>query len=327
LFHPKENDVDSALSSFSKEEGINAVSFGYRHSHSHDIDGAPGGPQGHEGRCPGPGILPLAKSIWVPWGFEWALPGHGEAYLDCGAWRSKGCLNVDEHDQVLIDGTDVVGKVFVRRYRRTCLRAECPTCYESWAGKEAGKIDYRLSAWIRNGRVIHVIVSPSNQDIATLSYEELRRKCYLVLKKTHVLGGSVIFHPFREDESTKEWYFSPHFHVLGYGWVTRTRENYEISGWVVKNAGIRKTVSGTALYQLSHAGIHEKYHTVTWFGALSYNKLRMPPQEEKREVCPICGQELRALYYIGPLEIPDEDGDFWFEPEGWIYKPGRFSGG
>jgi hypothetical protein len=266
------------------------------------------------------------ESVFVLWGYEWLLPGHGEPYGDCGSWRSKGCLNVEEHNQ---DGLyeDMAGKVFVRRFRRTCLRAQCPTCYESWAGKEAGKIEYRLRSAPRKRRAIHLIVSPSVKDIAILSYEGLRAKSYVISKKSGFLGGSCIFHPFRENESTKQWYFSPHFHMIGFGWIEHTKEGYEEHGWVVKNAGLRKTVSGTALYQLSHAGIHDKHHTITWFGSLSYNKLHIPPKKKEEELCPLCGEKIHDLWYFGSEQLPEEEGDFWLAPEGWMYKLRRFDGG
>ena len=269
------------------------------------------------------GILPIAKSIFTSWGFEWALPGHGEAYSDCGSWRSKGCLNVEEHNQQGIF-EDMVGKVFVKRYRRTCMRAECPTCYESWAGKEAGKIEYRLGFARPKRRPIHLIVSPPDSAVCSMDLVGLRRKSYAIAKKSGFLGGSCIFHPYREDELTKKWYFSPHFHMIGYGWIEHTKEGYESHGWVVKNAGLRKTVSGTALYQLSHAGIHEKYHTVTWFGTCSYNNMRIPPRPEEVELCPICKQKLRPLWYFGEEELPEEVGEYWMEvgdPPCWMYKP------
>jgi len=103
------------------------------------------------------GILPIAKSIAGDWGF-WRLPGHGEQYADCGSWRYRGCLNVEEH---VNDGLfeSIAGKAYIEFYRRACLRAECPVCYEKWAGKEAGKIEYRLaSVGRRMGLVIHVVL-------------------------------------------------------------------------------------------------------------------------------------------------------------------------
>jgi len=164
-------------------------------------------------------------------------------------------------------------------------------------------------------------------DILTLEYEDLRRRTYSISKESGFRGGSCIFHPFRENDLTKEWYFSPHFHLIGYGWIQGTKEGYARHGWIVKNVGLRKTVSGTALYQLSHAGIHEKYHTVTWFGTLSYNKLKVPRQLPSKETCPICGERLRPLIYVGDLQLPEEVCDMWLDSEGWIYKPRRFEGG
>jgi hypothetical protein len=115
--------------------------------------------------------------------------------------------------------------------------------------------------------------------------------------------------------------------MIGFGWIEHTKEGYERHGWVVKNAGLRKTVGGTALYQLSHAGIHESYKTVTWFGSLAYNKLKVPPMVPEKECCPICGRELRPLWYFGGEDLPEAKADLWLDPEGWVYAPRRFDGG
>mgnify|MGYP001229395239 CR=1 FL=1 len=280
--------------------------------------------QGHSLKLEG--TLPIAKSKLVKWGSEWDLPGHGDKYPDCGQWRSKGCLNVEKHVQQGLD-QDMVGKVFVRRYQRTCMRAECPVCYESWAGKEAGKITHRLQHAPKQGKPIHLVVSPPAEVWIRSSFESLRRMAYVVAKKSGFRGGSCIFHHLRQNKLNKKWYFSPHFHMIGFGWIKGTKEGFQRHGWVVKNVGLRKTVSGTALYQLSHAGIHKEYHTVTWFGDLAYNNLKVPPKQEEKEVCPICGEQLQPLWYFGSEKIPEEKGDFWFSPEGWIYKPLRDPGG
>jgi len=280
------------------------------------------------------GILPLAKSTVLAEStfspqklrrYSWALPGHGTSYHDCGKLLIFGCLNVEEHVQ---EGLfeNMSGKVFVQMRKRTCLRAECPICYEKWAGKEAGKIEHRLAAWSGRRKVIHVVASPKKH--RRVPFERLRAQCYRVLRKSGVLGGSVIFHPFRQRKRTKEWYLSPHFHVLGYGWIVKTKEGYKEHGWVVKNVGTRKTVSGTALYQLSHSGIHKKYHSVTWFGHLSYNKLKVAPRPKpEKERCPMCNQELRRLYYFGSEELPSEEGSYWMDPEGFVEKPRYWNGG
>ncbi len=269
------------------------------------------------------GILPIAKSILTEWGFEWSLPSHGDSYSDCGNWLSKGCLNVEAHVQQGLE-EERAGLVFVRRYQRTCFRAECPVCYESWAGKEAGKITWRLQHAPKQGRPIHLVVSPPVEVwIRAPTFESLRMTSYKLAKESGFRGGSCIFHHLRQNKLTHQWYFSPHFHMIGFGWIQGTKKGFERHGWVIKNVGIRKTVSGTALYQLSHAGIHTSKHTVTWFGNLAYNNLKVPPKETEEEVCPVCGEPLKPLWYFGKRKVPEERGDFWLCPEGWIYKPSR----
>lgn len=298
--------------------------FSVHTSSSHGRGRGIGGNPAMEG-CPlpggqGQGILPIAKSkspvfidpkgILVSWGFDWGLPGQGEAYADCGSARFKGCLNVGEHES---------GLALVKMYRRTCMRAECPICYESWAGKQAKRIEHRLKAWKSRGEVIHLIVSPPVEVwVRSPSENALRRKAYRIASESRFLGGSCMFHPFREDPLTHRWHFSPHFHMLGYGWIRGTKEGFERHGWVVKNAGVRKTVSGTALYQLSHAGVHKSKHTVTWFGRLAYNNFKAPPLE-KDDRCPECGSKLRPLQYVGSGDPPMEKGDYWLASDNWIY--------
>jgi len=106
--------------------------------------------------------------------------------------------------------------------------------------------------------------------------------------------------------------------MIGFGWIEHTKEGYAQHGWVVKNARIRKTVAGTALYQLSHAGINKKYHTVTWFGSMSYNNLKIPPKDPENR-CPECGSKLRPLEYVGSDEAPMKKGDYWLPVDNWIY--------
>ena len=280
------------------------------------------------------GILPIAKStkseigsIWVSEDKTtsgilesgWSLVGHGEAYADCGTIRFRGCLNVHEHHKAL--DREQNGKVFVQAYRRSCARKECPICRESWAGLEAGRAEYRLKGYRGKWRKpIHLSVSPE-PILWDMEFEKLRSGAYNVLKRVGIVGGSVIFHPFRQDRA-KKWFFSPHFHVIGYGW----HNGFAVRGWVVKNHGIRKSVHSTVLYQLSHAGFNKKYHTVTWFGELAYNKLRLEPLVEAKPVCPLCGFELVPLVYVGCEDRPppSEEGDYFLEPSDWLERHGRW---
>jgi hypothetical protein len=157
----------------------------------------------------------------------------------------------------------------------------------------------------------------------------MRKKVYGALKRVHCLGGMLIYHPKRQNKHDGSWYFSPHFHALGYGWLMDIRRNYVNSGYIIKNVGIRKTVEGTIWYQLSHCGISENRHAVTWFGALSYAKLHVKYVEKKRETCPICGNRLKRLIWVGEGDdpVPDVEGiGFFDESANWILKPSVMHG-
>jgi len=267
------------------------------------------------------GILPIAK-----YGFqeiEWQLPGHGEKYNDCGDWRYRGCLDVDSHNQNEL-GQDVKGKVYIEWYHRNCGRAGCPICYERWAGLEASKIEHRLKYFWKWGKVLHITISPSEKDALKLSFEKLKAKMYRVARLRGIKGGTVIWHPFRENEDGT-WRPSPHFHILGFGWVRNVKQGYESDGWLVKNIKDGKderSVFRTAMYQLSHCGISKNHRPVAWFGVCS-SKIKVPEIEEEKHVCPCCGAELVQLCYFGNVDdLPDreESKGAWLGPKDWVEK-------
>jgi hypothetical protein len=75
------------------------------------------------------------------------------------------------------------------------------------------------------------------------------------------------------------------------------------------------------MYQLSHAGIHEGFHTVTWFGSLAYNKLKVVKAPKERARCPICGSDMVAVVFVGKATDrppPSEEGCSWLPEEDWI---------
>lgn len=276
----------------------------------------------------------------------WQLPGHGQALEDCGRTLVFGCLDVEAHRQANLD-REVVGKVFVDLRRRSCLRAVCPTCYEKWAAKEAHKIEYRFSNWHGSGRPIHVTISvPERLWAAPL--EVLRSVVYKIAARVGIYGGSCIVHPFRQkcklcgspkDTFTDRclncgcsefsWVFSPHFHIIGFGWVNgdRVSEISKKEGWVTVNLGVRDSVNSTAFYQLSHAGVKEGKHTVTWFGRLAYNKLKVVPEVVEKPLCPLCKAELVKLHWAGLGEMPfTEEGQYFDDPENWV-RGSIFPGG
>jgi hypothetical protein len=262
------------------------------------------------------------------------LVASDKAYWDCGKIFAVGCLNVEAHQGMNLDGVDMTGKAVVKYVRNSCHRALCPICWVDWANREAKKAVRRLDAFVLKNhggkrlRPIHVVVSLPRFDYF-LPFDKMREKSYGVLKHVNLLGGMMIYHPRRKKKSG-EWYYSPHFHVVGYGWIRDVRHVYVYSGYVVRNLGVRRSVKATVFYQLSHCGISEDYHTVTWFGCLSYNKLRVPKIEDEPSVCPLCGQRLRKLLWIGKDENfvgwmhEEVESGFYFEdPTCYMYKPSR----
>jgi hypothetical protein len=154
------------------------------------------------------------------------------------------------------------------------------------------------------------------------------------LFKSRGFGGSMIFHAFRyrnrrvswESGLRVGWYWNPHFHVLGFvggegygkcrrckggdcyacnGFEGVTRSENKKDGWLVKVLEKRKTVGGTAWYQLNHASIRrsgsKKSHAATWFGVGSYRKLKLINGKDVgiKHKCPICGGDLVRVRYLG----------------------------
>lgn len=295
----------------------------------------------------------LKKSV-----MGWTLVGHGSSYADCGTIGAKGCDNVLEHPD---------GKMFVRLFKRSCFRRECPVCFEKWSSRRAEKILLRLVTSIfgkweiegvindfrrqtkkysrkvfhlrlqheledmlknyRRKKVIHVVISPPKMFPISLEiFHETKKRVYDIAREVNLKGGCCVFHPYRfhcsecnspiDDYKEKcskcgssdlEWVWSPHFHILGFGWIVHVKEVFESSGWVVKNLGVRKSVFWTAQYILSHAGVftdsnlhkNRRVHTITWFGDLAYCKLKGAVIHRFIDVCPYCDRFLKRVEYVG----------------------------
>lgn len=264
---------------------------------------------------------PLANS-WGSYGGN-QLVGNGEVTNGyCGKFASyEGCLRVDLHNKITLDGVNYAGKVFVRKVRFSCGKPSCPVCFKGgWAVREAGNIEMRLKeASKRFGVVEHIVCSVPSKDYG-LDYDALRAKVFKILSGLGVVGGVLIFHGFRYN-LRKHWYWSIHFHVLGFvlggygrcrhckggncyacdGFEGRLYKCYRDNGYIVKVLGERKTVFGTAWYQLNHASVKVgvgHFHVATWFGVCSYRRLKVMA-EDRKDVCPICQHDLIKIRYFG----------------------------
>lgn len=252
----------------------------------------------------GRSIPPLAKST----ARQAVLPGHGEIGAGCGSSIAMHC-NHCGHSYTL---------------KSSCMRRSCPHCGEKWARREARIASERLWAGanlIMHGtprragyRVVHCVVSMNDQDD---DINDQRTKANVVLKRHGIAGGLMIYHPFRKDDQDKA--FVPdghvHFHVIGIA-----PGNIQAGGLPSDNGAVFKVIKDArrgdfrglhecgevrslAFYQLTHCGILEGKHALTWFGTLSYNaisnktldmsypgyieRLTTPPPKR----CPTCGSE------------------------------------
>jgi len=265
----------------------------------------------------------------------WTLVGNGLRTNEfCGQFlRVKGCLNVDLHGQMGLDGECHVGEIYYKLVHNWCHRATCPVCfYFGWAVRQAKEIDLRLSeAKKRFGKVEHIVMSVPVKDLH-LDYAVLRRKAVKIAKSRGIIGGSLIFHGFRYNQ-IKHWYWSPHFHVLGFifggyyrcrnckrkwnclagcgGFDDRSYKMFLKDGWYVRVADPtheRKSVFHTAKYELGHASVKvgvKRFRVATYFGVCSYRKLKISAEVRKawddcfKSVCPICRYDLVNILYAG----------------------------
>ena len=224
---------------------------------------------------------------------EWTLPGHGETRETCGTPGVRG------HDADRI--------WHWQRYRHRCMRAACPECYEAWAYREGSAVKHRIAVGMPYGRhAVHVVLSPP-QDVGVSTvgeYQSLRRQAYQVASRCGVRGGCLLFHHLRIPGRWNQRDMcvdGPHFHALVDGWIVDTKKEYARSGWVVVNLRVRRSVADTAAYLLSHASLGYApsaqsiddrlvVQTVTWFGSMAYNKLKVPEIEPEGRFCKLCDE-------------------------------------
>ena len=252
----------------------------------------------------------------------WKLPGVDIPTRDtCGKWHTNGCLNTKNHPS-----KDGLSQAYVKSRPMTCFKALCSICWENWVSREASRGTYKIETYekittskYRKNPVKHLVVSVPKRDW-DLPYPELKRIGRTLLKKNNITAGCMVFHPYRQltekdgfIDSFQYWYYSPHFHVMGFGWVDANivKDTYDDTKWLIINLGVRnKSVNGTLWYILSHCGIKKGFHSITWFGDLSNGSIAKyypeckPEKDEDYNKCPYCKTELRLLIVTETLDRP-----------------------
>lgn len=158
-------------------------------------------------------------------------------------------------------------------------------------------------------------------DFWPLFIDRLREESYQVLEASGLQGAAVVIHIYRirpehQDHIKEEveqypdlykdrwqfvikqpdWqkyvYFSPHIHLVSYGWSIPSREFHEdTGGWSIRMIRQADSTAGLVYYLLSHVGHIPGKNAVTYWGCVSTRKLRMVESITVREdvECEKCG--------------------------------------
>ena len=268
---------------------------------------------------------------------SYAPVGRGlKSSVFCGRWFSSSvCKNVGGHTGVVVNGVDFTNKVVVAHNHMWCTKSSCPVCFNrGWSNRGARSIEGRLVEAVNRGLgvVEHITVSVPVVDRG-LPEAVLRVNCRNALRDFGVTGACMIFHAYRIDRERNCLTWSPHYHCLGFveGGFDHCREcvhsrgdcascgglkgrgvrGFAENGYLVKVHDKRKTVFGTAHYQLNHATIKygiKRFHVVTWFGSVSYRMFKGVKLKSEK-VCPVCQEEMHKCAYVGKQHIVKDVGD------------------
>ena len=91
--------------------------------------------------------------------------------------------------------------------------------------------------------------------------------------------------------------------------------------FTLRDIGYCENPIDTISYLLSHAGIKKRCRTVTWFGDLSYSKLKIEKLEFKVK-CPDCDGDFQRLICFKDgiaVKPPPMEFEFSDEHDGWKY--------
>jgi hypothetical protein len=260
----------------------------------------------------------------------------------CASYRSLSvCDNVEGHKGKSLNGVDCTGKVIVRLNHLWCKKSSCPVCFiRGWSVNRARAVDGRFVEGDRRGlgKVEHIMVSVAVADRG-LPESAMRKKCRSALKDRGVIGGGMIFHGYRIDKEREVLIWSPHYHALGYiegggfdrcrncvhkgedcrscdGFKGKEVRGYAKDGYLVKVMPARKTIFGTAYYQLNHATIRlgiKRFHSLTWFGSCAKHKFKSAEVKVKIS-CPVCEEEMVRSVHMGERHIVKDIGHVDYVP-------------
>ena len=264
---------------------------------------------------------------------EFAPVGRGErSSLTCGSWRSYSmCDNTEGHKGKSLNGVDCTDKLIIKHNHLWCNKSSCNVCFiRGWSVNRARSVEARLLEGERRGygEIYHCMVSVPVAD-RSLSESAMRKKARLALKNRGMSGGVLIYHGFRIDKQRQVLTWSCHYHYLGFikggyecrdctksdcsgcnGFEARTREWFKKDGCIVRVFAERKTVFGTAWYQINHATIRlgvKRFHAITYWGNCAKHVFKSP-KVKAQSVCPVCDSDMVKAMYMGKKRIVKDIG-------------------
>jgi hypothetical protein len=260
----------------------------------------------------------------------------------CGRWVGFDvCTDIVGHEGIFIEGVDCTGKHILRHQHLWCHSAQCPVCFNrGWSVRGGMNVEARVKTAEKRGlgSAEHISVNLPEK------YWELPEHVQRGIAKKALLDrgvtwGCEIFHGFRPAKDGSRLVWNCHYHTLSHapmlqkcrechkicsenkdcdGFVNHNYRTFEKDGIIVKVHGKRKTIFGTAFYELNHSTVHvglKRTHVVSWFGLVSNRKFRTDRSMAK-SVCPACEEEMQRGSYVGKEWFAKNVGDPLYRP--WI---------
>lgn len=230
-----------------------------------------------------------------------------------------------------------------RVVKHSCGRSGCVTCWTTWATRAAHRAADRLRGFSEasNNQYVpwHITLSPPATDNLPESEQSIELLYQLARKHVDLLGvtsSEVIIHGYRINPDKKRevndgasvqgvnryrWaldqdnprdylIWSPHFHLIGWGYLMDATSFFENTGWVYRKHLSRPVEhqERTLYYLLSHAWhFGPGRNCIRYWGGLAPTKMTV--QEDRHyepDLCKVCGASMRRI----PVTA---DGDFIYQ--------------
>lgn len=246
--------------------------------------------------------------------FSLNIPG---VLADCGKERSV-------YEKKIICSKDPSHFSYIKQ-GNSCGQPGCPRHWVTWARQAADRIGCRVDGFQKAAKYRYpprkIILSIDDEDpiLKTWRAREgdqgaVKKAREYFKKKAAAIGctgGSLVVHLWRTNDNVpgyiqgqKKWdfvrsqgknwrnfvKFSPHAHIIGYGYLKRPdQDKFEY-----KNMGplaTREEIEAVSFYNLSHAPVGPGLTAVIYFGCCSYGKLKCEHKgtEHVDDLCPDCG--------------------------------------